>query len=284
MITANLVGTGPWAEKIFRNIHTNTIRIANVVNRSGIFPDWVPQDLRSKREDLDPGTPLIIAAGPAANVEFLDDPRFVDTPMFIEKPAVLDVDSTLRYRSRKALTTINYVTLHDINYAFARRAVCGAKGARITRRNLGSGPKRAFSALWDYGPHEMSIFCGLGLRYPTEVHAHAFKNDGGSVYDVTIRTVGGDRFNTIFGNISVGRQNTMSILTDSGWTDLDFQTGHCSSNGSILASARPGGALRESLAKFSRDSSGPPPDDTLTGWKMTELVTRILAEVEYQTR
>lgn len=285
MITANLVGTGPWAEKIFRNAHANTIRIANVVNRSGVFPDWVRSDLGAVKGDLDPRIPLIIAAGPEANAEFLDDPRFSETPMFIEKPAVLDVESALRHRHRKALTTVNYVTLHDINFCCALRAVHGTRQVRIARRNLGSGPKRAFSALWDYGPHEMSIFCALELGHPTEVHARAFKNDGGSVYDVTVHTAAGDRFNTVFGNISLGRQNTMSILSDTGWTEIDFQTGHCSSNGSVLASALPGGALRESLVKFARDVYfGPSPNDTLTGWKTTEVVTRLLEEIEHQTR
>lgn len=75
-----------------------------------------------------------------------------------------------------------YLRLRELFHA-ARPPKC-----RIFSRGGNVGPRRDFSALWDYAPHDLSMIMGLGLGNPTFVSGlHApDSEDGSTCHDVNV--------------------------------------------------------------------------------------------------
>lgn len=285
----NIVGSGNWAQKLYRSCLDAGFRVDRVLNRSGQFPGWVPENSRGLFSDYVPdSTPLLVAAGPELNAQVLQDPRFHHTPLFLEKPATTDLALTLSLLERPAPTAVDYVLLFSSAFQFIQEKLQGIplRDVCIQRVNVGSGPQRSFSALWDYGPHEASMFHHLGLGHPTDIRARSYASPLGSSYDVEISSVSGARFRTSFGNLSNQRQNFLRILSPDILIEWDCVHSTVQYNGSDvpLRVKQDGTPLVRSISAFMRMVSDPNYRDSRLGWYTTEITTRILKEVETQTR
>lgn len=118
---------------------------------------------------------FVVATPPSSHAQVCAHLLELGRPVMVEKPFTLDVKEALTIQAMasasKALLLVNNVHLFSPAYERLREIVLEAKPAhaRVYSRGGGAGPYRDYSALWDYGPHDVSMCLGLGFGNPTAV-------------------------------------------------------------------------------------------------------------------
>lgn len=160
-------------------------------NGFAAFKDW--RDMIHAPLDA-----FIVASPPDSHVEICSRLLELGKPVMVEKPMTLKVDDALRLGELSAKSgapfLVNHVHLFSPAFLGLRGIVMSEGrplGVRVTSRGGGEGPYRNYSALWDYGPHDLSMCLSLGLGNPTSVReswAPLTSSDGrhGSHYDLTV--------------------------------------------------------------------------------------------------
>ncbi len=206
MIRLGLIGCGKWGVNYLSAAHHAGAAVTHVARMSKglspfsyaawesgftVFKDW--GDMLSAPVDA-----FVVAAPPEAHVEVCARLLELGRPVMVEKPMALGVEDSLHLGRLAAnsgapflvnhvhLFSPAFLGLRDIAMSEARPS-----GVRIAARGGGEGPYRGYSALWDYGPHDLSMCLSLGLGNPTSVKgswAPLTSSDGrrGSHYDLTV--------------------------------------------------------------------------------------------------
>lgn len=278
----DIVGSGPWGLNIYKSLSKLGVETRFVMNKSGVFPTWVPEAKRKSFNTWSYDSPaLIIAANPDLNHRSILDPRFSSIPVFIEKPACTDLSVCMK-KNPESLVFVDY-TLSYSPFFSKVRSLLGdfeEKKTRIYRENFGPS-SRQFPVLWDWGPHEVSMYSHLGLSDPSTVDCHAHSSGNGNMYELNLDSIRGAKFTSIFGNVSNVRRNYLRISTPDKLIEWDVSNSSLRFNGSdVPVQIIPeNSALCLSLASFLRSASCGD-SDYKSEWKTTELVTRTLCEVD----
>ncbi len=167
MIRLGLIGTGPWGRQILkstRNIHG--LEIVSAFSRS--VPDdlGIPvyQDWRDCLKTAVDG--VILASHPDINSDAILEFASAGIPVMVEKPLCLTRATAAlleQFIRPDALILVDHIHLFSPAFLRLRDIVLssGASDIVTTSRGLGPGPERDFSALFDYGAHDVSMNLAL---------------------------------------------------------------------------------------------------------------------------
>jgi len=142
---------------------------------------------------------FIVATPPDSHEEICTTLLAAGRAVMVEKPLALTVRAAnaIVEASTKsgAVLLVNHQHLFAPAYETLRDMVHGGPLWAVRSEAGGSGPHRAYSALWDYGPHDVAMSLGLA-RGPVSVrdakkHGNTFVVDlslGTSIAHVTVST------------------------------------------------------------------------------------------------
>lgn len=151
-----LAGAGTWGQKYITTISKLGLNL-EVANRN----NW-----RSLIDESPDG--VIIATPPSSHIEIAEYALDRNIPVMIEKPLALtlsDAKQLKKYDSKKIL--VNNIHLFSSAYQELVRIVSKEGVKSIYSSGMNAGPYRDYSALLDYGSHDLSM--GMFLCDPGSV-------------------------------------------------------------------------------------------------------------------
>jgi predicted dehydrogenase len=165
VIRLGLIGAGTWGRCYVAAAHESgaavVTHIAGDYHGGGAI---VPS--RQWRKLLDaPVDAFVVATPPEVREEIALELIARGRPLMLEKPITLTLESTARIfeaARAKVPVLVNHVHLFAPAYEELRARVLDWSPAFAVLSSGGSyGPERSYSALWDYGPHDVAMFLGL---------------------------------------------------------------------------------------------------------------------------
>lgn len=198
MIRLGLIGCGQWGWRYLpAAVVADNARITHVARASnkgfledkasaGVHPVEVVDDWHSLMSA--PVDAFIVATPPEPREEICCELLSRGFPVMAEKPMSLTVGAALEIqeaaRKSGAPFLVNHIHLFSRAYELLREKVIelGPRRWRVYSRGGGSGPNRSYSALWDYGPHDVAMCLGLGLGNPTSVDCMRIPDEYGCVH------------------------------------------------------------------------------------------------------
>lgn len=181
MIRLALIGPGAWGKNYIEAAkETGMAEVVNVVGR-----DWrerlsVPPGFAPTTSDtVQPAEAVIVATPPEVRTKICVELADRGIPMMVEKPiclSVKEVEEIGRALGQGgASLLVDHTHLFSPAYEALRMFVRSAVGrVRLYFRTY-SPAVRAYSPLWDHGPHDLAMCLGLGLGPP--VHASATRSE-----------------------------------------------------------------------------------------------------------
>jgi len=190
VIRLGLIGAGPWGR-----VYINTCagltgaRLTMIASRNPdtaalaptgcrVTPDWHTLIHTGALDGL------IIATPPTLHAEMASAAIEAGIPVLIEKPLTMDAAQAHVLldlaKTRGVLTMVDHTQLHLPAYE-ALKARAQALGPVTAIRSSGGnhGPFRAgISALWDYGPHDVSLCLDLLGEKPSSIQAEDLQAPG----------------------------------------------------------------------------------------------------------
>lgn len=177
MLRVGLVGFGKWGRNYVRAAESTNLGKVTAIYLRPDSPAWADpstnafQKLR-QLDDFDVDC-VIIASHPAATPALCEGLIDRGVPLLIEKPAALSLTGAARIHAaatkRNALILVAHQ--HLFSHAFAeikkRLAPADIESIHTFAGNL--GPYRDYSALLDYGPHDVAMILSLMADMPAAV-------------------------------------------------------------------------------------------------------------------
>ena len=182
MLNIALVGIGKWGKNYYRilcelhqkkNINFKYISKNNhkKINSKKFSKDIVSlENLFKKKIDL-----IIISTPPQTHYEILKKSINHNIPVLVEKPLTLGLKQAENIRDlivkKKSIFFVNYQYLVSPYFIELKNLVNKKKIKSIYSEGHGIGPKRDYSVLWDWAPHDLSmIFNLLGMKENYEIY------------------------------------------------------------------------------------------------------------------
>lgn len=134
---------------------------------------------------------FVVATPPSSHAEICEYLLSRGKPVMVEKPLTLDLNSTRKLiavaRKSGVPFLVNHVHLFSPAYERLREIVIAHRGPiTILSKVIGYGPFRDYSALLDYGPHDISMTLGLNRGYPRLIAAYSAKYRKGSFHQLEL--------------------------------------------------------------------------------------------------
>jgi predicted dehydrogenase len=237
MIRLGLIGCGTWGWRYLpASIEAGNCRITHVSRFTSapreadgylggmkMTPDW--------RTLLDrPIDAFIVATPPDTHAEICGELLDRGRPVMVEKPVALDLGSAMWIAHAASRTAtpllVNHIHLFSPAYEEFRQRTFDWSSVEVVSMGGGPGPVRSYSALWDYGCHDVAMFLGL-LR------------DGERVGSVSANQEGG-RFRIALG---AGSRRAITSVWNDGEKKRAFVAINEHSNVLAYDDARPGSSL-----------------------------------------
>lgn len=206
MIRLGLIGNGKWGANYPKAaFEAGNCTVTDVAGR-----DW--RKLLDRMIDA-----FIVATPPDARLEICSELLARNRPVMIEKPLALDVDSALAITAGFVGEGLPFLVNHQHLFAPAYETLRDIAGTwddfEIVSCGEGPGPIRDYSALWDYGPHDVAMVLGLGIGRVVR----ARRRNGGfeiSLVDETSRREALVRVS----NAADEKHRVFNVIRDSGET------------------------------------------------------------------
>ncbi len=174
MIRLGLIGAGPWGSRYVPSAHeAGNCIVTHVAGdpkalRGTPHIDGLEVIESSQWRQLlnAPVDAFIIATPPDTHSEIASDLLRAGRPVMVEKPMALTLDEAKRisFASKQsgAPLLVNHQHLYAPAYEELLSKAIGSGWLSIASAGGSVGPHRSYSALWDYGPHDVSMFLGVG--------------------------------------------------------------------------------------------------------------------------
>jgi len=169
VLRLGLVGFGKWG----RNYVQAASAAGNAQVTSVLLPEGSPTAelarasgffVTSDADALDVDA-VIIAVHPTRAADFCEGFIGRGIPVMVEKPAALDLVSAQRILDAAsvggAVVLVAHQHLFATAYEYIRAQAQSENLTEVATRAGGNGPRRDYSALWDYGPHDVAMLFGL---------------------------------------------------------------------------------------------------------------------------
>ena len=204
-----VIGAGPWGRVLIRALQRmpERFKIETIVTSNEQAPSWPVvagggcSILKSWRDlfaakDLDA---VVIATPPQTHGEILCAAMAAGMPAFVEKPLCLNTDEAadlLRIQQETgALVLVDHI--HLFSAAFERlKQELATMGPVLEIESYGGndGPfRQGYSALWDYGSHDLAMILDLMDDGPEILSCTSVKSGQGENFEVGLTFSAGAR-------------------------------------------------------------------------------------------
>lgn len=212
-VRLGLVGLGKWGRIIAATVQSmDGVGLSAAVGKSPKPRPWLPDRTRvfDTWEDLlhsDVVDGLILATPPGPRQTIAEACLKAGMPVYLEKPIALSSETaeTLFRLSEDTNTPFQagHLHLHAPSYQAVKNALPDRSAIREIRSRGGNkGPFRDdYRALFDYGPHDVSMVCDLMDSAPHSVQARRLKGSDDPNAEIIEATL---QFNTCTATITVG--------------------------------------------------------------------------------
>ena len=232
MINLGLVGAGKWVKNYINTINRMPgIRLAAVVSSNSETRNFVQTDVElfsnwSSIIDISLDG-LILAVPPKVQTEIAMSALKARLPLLLEKPMALDPKEAEKInkasREKKVFILVNHIYLHHPVYMKLKQLLIN-EGSEIKAIHTQSGNRGPFreewSALWDWGPHDLAMALDL-VKGPASVKkVSLIKRDKGNKksgnYLIQLSLSNGATADLKFGNLMPNRVRQLRVQTDTG--------------------------------------------------------------------
>src|SRR5690606_25051016 len=133
---------------------------------------------------------VVIATHPAAHVPLTLEALDAGLPVMLEKPAALDMIGAERIRRAAVDADVPILVAHQHLFAGAfealRHRFVGMPALNIAAEAGGPGPVRDYSALWDYGPHDVAMVLALCHGRPSSIGCGRVPHGTGDMFSIAM--------------------------------------------------------------------------------------------------
>jgi predicted dehydrogenase len=236
-VRLGLIGAGRWGRNYIKTIRVlpearlSALATRNPANKElvdsscHITPDW--------HELLDPKLVdgIIIATPPDLHAEMLEGAIRARLPAMVEKPLTLNLPDTVKLQSLQrelnALVLVDHIRLFNSAYIELNRQAPALGQIREIHSESGNwGPFRDYTALWDYGPHDLSVTLTLLGQSPStvrieELERRRIENTLGGNYQIELGFRNDVRASIKLGNLFENKTLRLTVVLDQGTLILD---------------------------------------------------------------
>jgi predicted dehydrogenase len=226
VIRLGLIGAGRWGKNFIRTIRgLNGVTLSALCSRhpdSRSLVDFPCKILRDWHDlvgnDLCDG--VIIATPPDTHAEILGAMIRARIPSMVEKPLTLDLQEALDLqqllRQNPTPVLVDHTYLFHPAYRELKRLSSQLGPIRsIQSEGGGPGPFRpSYTALWDYGPHDISMCLDLLGKTPQSVTCKAFEANEGGKYECDLLFPGNVRASIKVGNLASTKVRILTVRHD----------------------------------------------------------------------
>lgn len=166
MIRLGLIGCGRWGANYVRAAREAGNADVTHVYRMSYMPDGDVVVVGSVEALLAaPIDAVVVAAPPDARVAICEKVFAAGRPAIIEKPLALSLAEAERISAAAKSAGTPWLVAHQHLFAPAyeqlRSELLSMADLAVGSNAGGPGPVRSYSALWDYGPHDVAMVLGL---------------------------------------------------------------------------------------------------------------------------
>jgi predicted dehydrogenase len=226
MIRLGLIGAGRWGQRYLQTVARlypdGSVAITDVSRRT---PEEVPGSrLWPYWEDVVAWAGVdgvIIATPPGLHYKMASVALALGVPTLLEKPATMSLRATegLLHIARAKRTPCKVGHVHLASPAFQRVAkeLRGESLKSVTLRGHGNGPRRDYSVLWDWAPHDLSMLFALtGTNSECEVTESDYEGfTFGARWSAALNCAG-TTVSLSVGNIFQAKERLLDITCASG--------------------------------------------------------------------
>jgi predicted dehydrogenase len=223
VIRLGLIGAGRWGKNFIRTIYgLDGVALSALCSRnpdSGRLVDSRCKILQDWHHLL--GTDLcdgvIIATPPDTHAEILEAMIRAHMPSMVEKPLTLDLQQALDLQqllrqSPLPLLVDHIYLFHPAYVELKRRGAELGPIAAIQSTGGNHGPFRPnYTALWDYGPHDVSMCLDLMRAGPRSVACRASESTQGGNYEIDLLFPGDVHAAIRVGNLASAKVRTLTV-------------------------------------------------------------------------
>lgn len=200
MTKIGLVGCGAWGKNYVKTI-------GKIPNVELIICDKTYEI--TNYQEITNVDKVIIATPPSTHCEIATHFLKAGIPVLLEKPVAETWDDTISiFNCAKEYDTpilVNNIHLFSPLYLKLRDVVRSwSKPWFVISRGMNHGPFRDYSALLDYGPHDLSMIFGIIDGDPI-YHIELNKYDQGEIYNIKLE------FKEVIAEIEIGNGNDQKI-------------------------------------------------------------------------
>lgn len=282
MIRLGVIGCGTWGKNYVRAAaEAGNCAVTHVAGSGAVDGPIERIPSRDWRRLLDAQLDAFVVAAPpsvhpAICTELLDRGRavLVEKPMATDERALGIADAAL---ASGAPLLVAHQHLFAIAYEELRELARDWKNVTVVTEGGGLGPRREYSALWDYGPHDVAMFLGLTQSHRASGVGAARRGDS-----FRIGLQSGDRVGLVrVWNDALPKTRLLTALSGAesiAYDDLDPTGARLRLNGQVLPlpHERP---LTRMVRVFAEMCAGKSQDWRFDPFLGVE-VTRLLAEAE----
>jgi predicted dehydrogenase len=199
-----LIGSGAWGQKYIKTITSNFPQVVlTVANRE----NW------KQLIDAHPDG-VIVATPPESHVEIAAYSLSQNIPTVIEKPLSLSLNEAMLLEKFNAPVLVNHIHLFSDSYQKIKSIINPSDITGIKTIGYNNSPTRNYSALWDYGPHDLSMILDLTDCLPIKVNITEFPSrTDKSLFDITM-DFGRFLTQSIVGNGAYTKKRYISVSFD----------------------------------------------------------------------
>jgi predicted dehydrogenase len=271
MINLVIVGVGQWGTRYVSTITENFSEISLITATRSTWKSL----LDSKPDGV------IISTHPDSHIEIAKYALDKSIPVMIEKPLAFSLQEVERLEGYSAPILVNYQHLHASAFVKLLEIISHWNRIdRITTRGYGNGPIRAYSSLFDYGSHDLSM-CYALAQGQTQIEFIAQTpcwHSQGNIFDLRLN-IGGIRVDSQLGNGAQNKQRYFEIL---GAEEIvvydDMSENKLLHNGQIVKLTDRTPPLTASINTFLRLINGE--KDWRSGLSLSKMVVGTLEQVD----
>lgn len=193
MIKLALIGCGKWGKNYLKSvIPIDGVDITVICDPRLLQSDFSDTKVVSDYSQLDGEVDgVIIATPPATHRQIVSYFLLKQIPVLVEKPITLNSPDTDNLFATAAIRNIPILVnnIHLFSSAFEMlREDVGRWESPLTIDSVGgaNGPYRDYSALFDWGPHDLSMCLSLFDGYPDNFSVYKIESERGEVYTIKL--------------------------------------------------------------------------------------------------
>lgn len=233
VVRLGLIGAGRWGKNFIGTIRASKrVTLSVLCSRNPASRSLVDPDCRIIQDwhDLLAGglcDGVIIATPPDTHAEILSAMIRARMPSMVEKPLTLGLQEAVNLqqllRQFPTPVLVDHVYLFHPAYAELKRLSAELGPVRsIQSEGANRGPFRPnYSALWDYGPHDIAMCLDLLQKSPLRVDCKADEMSEGGNYELDLQFPGDVRASIRVGNLATTKVRRFAVQCEKNTLAFD---------------------------------------------------------------